>query len=74
MNIHKCNEAARWKAEVLQMMWACANNHAAGATATAREDSWDTTCLECNPFGGATPLEVPLPLEATQPSDATSMG
>lgn len=33
MNIHKCNKAARWKAEVLQMMWASAKNHAAGARA-----------------------------------------
>lgn len=33
MNIHKCNEAARWKAEVLQMMWAGAKDHAAGAKA-----------------------------------------
>lgn len=31
MNIHKCSEAARWKAEVLQMMWDGAKDHAAGA-------------------------------------------
>lgn len=31
MNIHKCSEAARWKAEVLQMMWDGAKKHAAGA-------------------------------------------
>lgn len=47
MNIHKCNEAARWKAEVLQMMWASAKNHAAGARARERQSilpQQDTIC------------------------------
>lgn len=53
MNIHKCNEAARWKAEVLQMMWAGAKDHVAGARAQARQRTlppWDTICPGCHPL------------------------
>ena len=76
MNIHKCNEAARWKAEVLQMMWAGAKDHAAGARARARQRTIsprDTICpgchplWRCHPFGGATPSGC-----HQQASDATN--
>lgn len=77
MNIHKCNEAARWKAEVLQMMWAGAKNHAAGARARVRQSTLpqqDTICPGGHLLGDATPLGGVTPFAYhPQISDATSM-
>lgn len=75
MNIHKCNEAARWKAEVLQMMWAGAKNHSAGARARVRHSTLsqqDTirpgghllghaTLCRCRSPGRCHPLWTPPP-------------
>lgn len=68
MNIHKCNEAARWKAEVLQMMWAGAKDHVAGARARARQRTlppWDAICPGCHPLWRCHPFRChQWPLDA----------
>lgn len=55
MNIHKCDEAARWKAEVLQMMWARAKDHAAGPSEAKDPTPMGHSALDTTLFGGATP-------------------
>lgn len=84
MNIHKCDEAARWKAEVLQMMWARAKDHAAGPR-EAKDPTPMGHSLPWTPPSSEVPLPdvgwdamgchlpwMPSPLEVSPSLDATS--